>query len=79
MHPKIKKKRILVTELSNIIIKSLVKENWAIVLKMSSLILCVLGSKKKKKINYMDNRISIKTSQINQTTCSRQDHIYSNR
>lgn len=49
MHPKIKKKRILVTELSNIIIKSLVKENWAIVLKMSSLILCVLGSKKKKK------------------------------
>lgn len=41
--------KLLVTELSNIIIKSMVKENQAIVLRMSSLILWFLGSKKKTK------------------------------
>lgn len=66
--------KLLVTELSNIIIKSVVKENQAIVLRMSSLILWFIASKKKKK-SYMDHRIFIKTLQINQMTCSRQDHI----
>lgn len=41
--------KLLVTELSNIIIKSVVKENQAIVLRMSSLILWFIASKKKKK------------------------------
>lgn len=67
--------KLLVTELSNIIIKSVVKENQAIVLRMSSLILWFIASKKKKKKSYMDHRIFIKTLQINQMTRSRQDHI----
>lgn len=69
----LKQWNLLVTELSNIIIKSVVKENQAIVLRMSSLILWFIASKKKK--SYMDHRIFIKTLQINQMTRSRQDHI----
>ena len=78
--------KLLVTELSNII-KSIVKEKQAIVLRMSSLMLWFLESKQTnkqtkkqtKKTNYMNHRIFIKTLQIKQMTCSRQDHIYNYR